>query len=396
MNIVDWVLLGAVAVFALAGWLRGFVAGLLSFVGFIGGALLAAHFVPQFLDPVAKDAPWRVLVLVLAVIVAAVLGQAIANPLGKRLRSLVKWTPVRMIDSIGGAALNVFALAIITWILASILILVPYAAVSSQIQKSKVLSTLDSFVPDPVRTVFSNLQSVVSSSTLLSAMDGLSHLAGPEVSAPNSAGTREAVTAARNSVVRVTGNAPGCGGSVSGSGFVVAPERVLTNAHVVAGVTDPVVEIHIGGEALKATVVSMDINQDIAVLAVPGLGSAPLGVATDLAKTGDEAVVAGFPNGGPFHAVPARIRAQLNLHAQDIYGSGDVERSVYSLRGSVKPGDSGGPLLTPDGLVLGMVFGADAQNDTGYALSNESISGAINSASGLTSAVDTGSCDIKE
>lgn len=396
MNIVDWVLLGAVAVFALAGWLRGFVAGLLSFVGFIGGALLAAHFVPNFLDPVAKDAPWRVPVLVLAVILAAVLGQAIANPIGKRLRTLVKWTPVRLIDSIGGAALNVFALAIISWILASILILVPYAAVSAQIQHSKVLSTLDSFVPDAVRTAFSNLQSVVSSSTLLSAMDGLSHLAGPEVSAPNEGGTDAAVTAARNSVVRITGNAPGCGGSVSGSGFVVAPERVLTNAHVVAGVANPVVEIHIGGEALKATVVSMDINQDIAVLAVPGLGSAPLGVATELAKTGDEAVVAGFPNGGLFHAVPARIRAQLNLHAQDIYGSGDVERSVYSLRGSVKPGDSGGPLLTPQGLVLGMVFGADAQNDTGYALSNESISGAITRASSLSAGVDTGSCNIKE
>ena len=396
MNIVDWVLLGAVAVFALAGWLRGFVAGLLSFVGFIGGALLAAHFVPHFLDPVANDAPWRVPVLVLAVILAAVLGQAIVNPIGKRLRSLVKWTPVRMIDSIGGSALNIFALAIITWILASILILVPYAAVSTQIQHSKVLSTLDSFVPDPVRTAFSHLQSVVSSSTLLSAMDGLSHLAGPEVSPPNGAGTGAAVTAARNSVVRVTGNAPGCGGSVSGSGFVVAPERVLTNAHVVAGVTDPLVEVHIGGDALKASVVSFDINQDVAVLAVPGLGSSPLGVATDLAKTGDDAVVAGFPNGGPFHAVSARIRAQLNLHAQDIYGSGDVQRSVYSLRGSVKPGDSGGPLLTPQGLVLGMVFGADAQNDTGYALTNESISGAIASAGGLSAGVDTGSCHIKE
>lgn len=396
MNIVDWVLLAAVAVFALAGWMRGFVAGLLSFIGFIGGALLAAHFVPRLLDPVAKGATWRVPALVLLVIIAAILGQAIANPIGKRIRTLVKWSPVRVVDSIGGAALNVFALAIVGWIIASILILVPYPAVAQQVQQSRVLSTLDSLVPDQVRTAFSHLQSVVSSSTLLSAMDGLSHLAGPDVGEPSTAGTEATVTAARASVVRVTGNAPECGGSVSGSGFVVAPERVLTNAHVVAGVTSPQVEVHIGGQLSPATVVYFDARQDIAVLAVPGLGSSALGVAGDLAATGDDAVVAGFPNGGPFHAVPARIRTQVDLRAQDIYGNGDVQRSVYSLRATVRPGDSGGPLLTPAGLVLGMVFGADAKDQTGYALTNDAIRGPISGASGMTTPVPNGSCHIKE
>ena len=396
MNIVDWVLLGAVAVFALAGWLRRFVAGLLSFVGFIGGALLAAHFVPGFLDPVAKGAPWRVPALVLIVIVAAVLGQAIASPIGKRLRTLVKWSPVRFIDNIGGAALNVFALAIIAWILASILILVPYPAVAQQIQHSKVLSTLDSLVPDQVRTAFSRLQSVVSSSTLLSAMDGLSHLAGPEVAAPSGKGLDAAVTAARASVVRISGNAPDCGGSVSGTGFVVAPERVMTNAHVVAGVQAPFVEIHIGGQQFVADVVYFDSSQDVAILSVSGLPSTPLGIESQVASTDDSAVVAGFPNGGPFHAVPARIRAQLDLHAQDIYGQGDVTRSVYSLRANIKPGDSGGPLLTPQGLVLGMVFGADVQNDTGYALTTAALTGPIASAPGLSAHVASGSCHIKE
>lgn len=396
MNIVDWVLLAAVAVFALAGWMRGFVAGLLSFIGFIGGALLAAHFVPRLLDPVAKGAPWRVPALVLLVIIAAVLGQAIANPIGKRIRTLVKWSPVRFVDSLGGAALNVFALAIVGWIIASILILVPYPAVAQQVQQSKVLSTLDSLVPDQVRTAFSNLQSVVSSSTLLSAMSGVSHLAGPDVGAPSRAGIEAAVTAARASVVRVTGNAPDCGGSVSGSGFVIAPERVLTNAHVVAGVTSPQVEVHIGGLRSPATVVYFDAQQDIAVLSVPGLGSSALGVADGLASTGDDAVVAGFPNGGPFHAVPARIRTRVDLHAQDIYGDGDVQRSVYSLRANVQPGDSGGPLLTPEGLVLGMVFGADPQDDTGYALTNDAIRGPISGASSMSTPVATGSCHIKE
>ncbi len=396
MNLVDWILIGGVIVFAIAGWHRGFVAGLLSFVGFLGGGLLAAFLLPGLLER-AVDTDWvRVLALGVGVLLFALLGQFAASILGDRLRGAITWRPVRMVDNVAGAALNVMALAVVTWIVASALAYLPVTTVSDQVTTSRVLVALDSIVPTPARNAFGDLRDLVGTTQVPRIFSGLGQITGPDVEEPTAASISREVDAARDSIVQIIGSTPECRATVSGSGFVVGPERVLTNAHVVAGVDEPMVRVRQSEPGLPATVVYFDPEVDIAVLRVPGLGSDPLQLAEAEARSGDAAVVAGFPESGPYRAEPARIRTQVTALGDDIYGEAGVERQVYALRGIVLPGNSGGPLLRPDGQVIGMVFGADEQaQETGYALTAEELREALSSTPGRGS-VDTGSCRIRD
>jgi S1-C subfamily serine protease len=174
---------------------------------------------------------------------------------------------------------------------------------------------------------------------------------------------------------------------------VYARERVMTNAHVVAGVERPYVAVPGGGAPVPAEVVYFDPDIDLAVLAVPGLTAAPLAFEQSLADTGDPAVVAGYPGGGPLDSSAARIRAVIDARGEDIYGRAGVVREVYAFRGTVVAGNSGGPLLAPDGEVLGVVFAsAVGDSSTGYALTAPQVSAAAARGRSATSPVDTGSC----
>lgn len=396
MNIVDWVLVGAVIVFALAGWHRGFVAGLLSFVGFLGGGLLAALILPSIIDALIQTEWLRIAALGAGVLISALLGQFALSIVGDRLRGTMSWTPVRVVDNVAGAALNVLALAVVVWIIASALAYLPVSTVSSQVTESRVLVALDSIVPAPARNAFSSLRDLVGTTSVPRIFSGLAQITGPDVEKPDPASVTVQVDQARESVVQVRGETPQCNASVTGSGFVVAPGRVVTNAHVVAGVDQPTVRVRLGDPGLPATVVYFDPGVDIAVLDVPGLVVDPLPLVPDAASSGDPAVVAGFPESGPFRAEPARVRAALTAVGDDIYGQAGVERQVYALRGTVLPGNSGGPLLRPDGAVLGLVFGADEQaEETGYALTAGEVRDAL--AAGMSATgVDTGSCRIRD
>lgn len=395
MNVVDWVLIGAVIVFALAGWHRGFVAGLLSFVGFLGGGLAAAFILPPILDAVIEVEWLRVLALGLGVLISALLGQFAASILGERLRGGITWRPVRLVDNVAGAGLNVLALAVVVWIIASALAYLPVTLVSQQVTESRVLVALDSVVPTPARNAFSSLRDLVGTTQVPRIFSGLAQITGPDVPPPNAASVTAEVDAARDSIVQVSGSTPECSALVSGSGFVVGNGRVLTNAHVVAGVSAPVVRIRQADAGLAASVVYFDPATDIAVLDVPGLASRPLPIAAELAASGDAAVIAGFPESGPYRVEPARVRTVVTAVGDDIYGMAGVERQVYAVRGLVLPGNSGGPLLRPDGVVLGMVFGSDDEaEETGYALTAEALVSAL-AAAGSTP-VDTGSCRIRD
>lgn len=395
MNLVDWLLIAGLVVFALAGWHRGFIAGLLSFIGFLGGGLAAALLLPEILDRTVSTDWLRILLLGLGVLIVALVGQFAASILGERLRDLITWRPAQVVDNVAGAALNVFALAVVVWIVASALAYLPVSLVSQQVTSSRVLVALDSLVPLPARNAFGDLRDLVGTTEVPRIFAGLAQVTGPDVGQPSPSSVTQQVDAARDSVVQVTGETPECRAAVSGSGFVVAPGRVLTNAHVVAGVKDPLVRVRQSEPGLPATVVYFDPEVDVAVLLVPGLASPPLPLATEPAQSGDPAVVAGFPQSGPYRTEPARIRTEVTAMGDDIYGEAGVEREVYALRGTVLPGNSGGPLLRPDGKVLGLVFGADEQaQETGYALTAGELSSAL-SASG-DRRVSTGSCRIRD
>jgi S1-C subfamily serine protease len=214
-----------------------------------------------------------------------------------------------------------------------------------------------------------------------------------DVPAPDQALLNSPVVAeVKDSVVKVSGIAPSCSRQIDGSGFVYAPERVMTNAHVLAGVTNPVV--HADGEEYDATPVFLDPEVDIAVLDVPGLPEHALPFAQQPADTGADSIIMGFPGGGPFYVGPARVREHGKISGPDFRNSQTVTRDVYALYGIVRAGNSGGPLFSTDGSVLGVVF-ASAIDDpnTGYALSALQVADAARAGAKATAEVGTGPCE---
>ncbi len=392
MNLVDAIVLAAIVVFAWTGWRQGFVAGLLSFGGFLIGALAAALLLPRVFEGVDLPGALGPILLATAILLAALTGQTLSSFLGRRLRSAMTWRGVQVVDSAAGAALNVVALAVVLWIIATAVGLVPSLSVAREVRSSLVLRTLDSAVPDRARDLFSGLRNAVDASGLPRVFSGLGQYAGPQVPAPNERLLRDpAVRASWPSLVKITSVA--CDAVVTGSVFAYAPNRILTNAHVVAGSEQPTIRIPGDPASYGATVVAIDSRLDLAVLRVEGLPAPALTFATRPAQTGDGAVVAGFPGGGDLEAAAARIRARIDARGEDIYGRSGVVRDVYSFRGTVVPGNSGGPLLAPNGRVYGIVFAAGlGEEETGYAITAEQAAPLAQRGAQSIEPVDTGAC----
>jgi S1-C subfamily serine protease len=397
VNLVDWVLVGAVLIFALIGWRRGFVAGLFSFVGFLGAGLLVALILPTFVEGTDWSPLTRGLIIGAAILVASFAGQFAAGTVGDRISDSLVWRPARILDHVGGAVLNVVVLAVATWLVASVAGYLPTSSIGRQISESSMVTSIEGLVPPQTRSVFSGLEGVLQTTDVPALFNGLDGFTGPEVAEPSPSSLTSAVDEASQSVVRVFGEAPECGNEVSGSGFVVSPHRIVTNAHVVAGVRHPFIQIQRENQAIRATVVYFDAQTDIAVLYVPSALPAPLPVAKGATARGDEAAVAGYPHSGPFVLEPVRVRTAVTSYGEDIYGNAGVTREVYLVRGRVQKGMSGGPMLAPDGRVLGMVFGSDqTQETTGYVLAASELDSVLDSSRDNPQGVDTGSCRIRD
>jgi S1-C subfamily serine protease len=392
LNALDWILLILLVGAALSGWRQGLVSGVLSFAGFIGGALVGALIAPNVLGGVEG-----LLGLALAVgivILGAGLGNLLATFVGTWLREALPWKPVRFVDSVGGAAFGLLSITLVVWMVGSAALGVPLGPVSTQVRGSAVLGQIDTAIPDSARDWISGLREAINSSGLPQAFSGFTLPPIIPVDEPDPALLKDpAVRRAWGSLVKVEGIAADCRTQVDGSGFVFAADRVMTNAHVVAGVDDPVVLIRGTGVAWPARVVYIDPAVDVAVLWVPGLKAPTIRFAETVAGRGDSAVVAGFPGGGPLTAAPARVRGVINARGTDIYGRGNVTREVYSVRGEVLPGNSGGPLLSPTGQVYGVVFAAAVEDSsTGYALTAAQVADAAAAGARATRPVATGSC----
>jgi S1-C subfamily serine protease len=285
---------------------------------------------------------------------------------------------------------------LIAWVVGSVLIQSPFAVVDTQVNNSLVLQTLDRVMPTPAKTMFSDFRRLLASnSTYAEVFSGIGaeHLfpiGAPDPAVLDSPG----YLAARNRVVKVQGVAPSCSRSIEGSGFVVSPDHVLTNAHVVAGVTARQTITTESGVTLPATVVFYDPQVDVAILYVPQLDLSPLRFSGP-ANPGASAVVAGYPLDAPsLQAAPARIGEVQNAQGPNIYDTSTVTRQIYEIRALVQSGNSGGPLLSPAGTVDGVVFAAAVGvNDTGFALTAGEVSADASAGANLTSPVSTGACD---
>lgn len=394
-DLLDLILIGVVAAFAVSGYRQGFIIGALSLAGFVGGAIFGLLIAPAVAQAVVTGQAQRSLVAIVVVFVAAMIGQFAASTVGAAMRGLVTWRSATIVDSAGGAVVSMLSVLIIAWLIGSSLQNAPFPTVASQVNNSAMLRAMDQLMPPTARTWFSGFRRVVASSRFPEVFSGLGAegivpVAPPDAAVLRSAGLRRAAV----SVVKVLGTAPTCSRRIEGSGFVYAPDHIMTNAHVVAGVRNGPEIITKSGRKLSAQVVLYDFNKDVAVLYVPGLQAAPLEF-TGPAKFGDSAVVAGYPRDvQTFTAVPARVGGTQEARGANIYQTAQVTREIYSMRANVEPGNSGGPLLAPNGDVYGVVFAAAVgQPDTGYALTAAEVQPDATAGGKATTAVSTQGCD---
>ena len=391
-DFLDAVLVVAALLFAVSGYRQGFVVGVLSFIGFLGGGVLGAKLAPTVArSAVFADFP-RALVGLAVVFLAASIGQVLATLVGGAVRRRLTWQPARQVDALGGAVVSVVSLLLVTWLVARAVASSPYPTLASQVRRSAVIAAVDSVVPDAGRRFFASFRNLVDEGGFPEVFDGLRPTDVADVAPPDPALAGSAVVAnAKPSVLKITGVAERCRKSVEGTGFVYAPERVMTNAHVVAGVDAP--KVQVGDDRLDARVVLFDPRTDVAVLAVPGLRRPALAFNRAQAKSGASAVVLGYPQDGPFDARAARVRGVIDARGPDIYNERTVTREIYALRALVRQGNSGGPLVGPSGRVLGVIFAAAADDEqVGYALTADEVAEEAQAGARATERVSTQSC----
>jgi S1-C subfamily serine protease len=393
-DLLDLVLVVLAAAFAVSGYRQGFIVGALSFVGFVGGAVLGAEFGPSISHVIVGGQTQQAVIAVVLLVSFAILGQFIASSIGAAVKQSVTSPSSNVLDSIGGSVVSVLSMLLIAWAIGSVLTASSFPVVVGQVNDSAVLSTMDKVMPPKAKTMFSDFRRLLSSGPFPQVFSGIGAARLFAVSPPDQAVLNDpGVLAAQSRVVKVQGTAPSCDRSIEGSGFVYAPQHVLTNAHVVAGVTQGPTVTAADGTVYPATVVLYDPQVDIAVLYVPGLNATPLKF-DDQGQAGADAVVAGYPLDQPYKAVAARIGGTQNAVGPDIYQTGTVDRQIFEIRAVVQPGNSGGPLLSPSGAVYGVVFAAAVDtSDTGFALTASEVAGDASAGAGQTARISTQSCD---
>jgi S1-C subfamily serine protease len=392
-DLLDLILIVLAAAFAVAGYRQGFIVGMLSCIGFLAGAAIGATFSPALARLLVHGLDQQALVAIIVVFITAMIGQLLASLLGVALRSRVTWRPVAVVDALGGAAVSVVSVLLIAWFIGSAVVNAPFPAVARQVRSSEVLRGVGQFMPPAAMNMFSDFRHLLDKSPYTEVFGPLGVHGALDVPPGNRAVVhRPAVRRDQASIVKVKGVAGSCNKRLEGSGFVISPHHVLTNAHVVAGVNADLVVVA-GRTTLPATVVLFNSRVDVAVLYVPGLTAPPLVFSAVTAGKGDNAVVAGYPLNGQFSALPARVSGESAVGGTDIYRTGNVTRDIYEIRALVQPGNSGGPLLAPNGAVYGVVF-AEAVNyrETGYALTAGQVEGNAKAGAHLTRAVSTEQC----
>jgi S1-C subfamily serine protease len=393
-DLLDLILIVLVIAFGVAGYRQGFIIGVLSFVGFIGGGAIGAAFGPRIARSVTANPAWQAVAAIVVVFLAAMIGQLIASGIGVAMRSRLTWRPATVVDAVGGAGVSAIAVLLIAWLIGSAVAYAPFPVISRQVNDSAMLRVIDRLMPQAANVWFSDFRSLLASGPYAQVFgalgaEGALNLQPPDTAVLGSAG----LAAARASIVKVEGIAPGCSHRIEGSGFVYAHGHVITNAHVVAGVTEQQEVITAGGATFSAHVVLYDPKRDVAVLYAPSLGARPLRFAGP-ASSGADAIVAGYPLDGPFTAVAARVGPSQNATSPDIYQSSQVTRQIYSIYADVRPGNSGGPLLSRQGTVDGVVFAAAISvQHTGYALTANEVASDAAAGADATLPASTGGCD---
>lgn len=388
---VDGILILLMLVFAISGYRQGFVIGALSFGGFFSGALIGLQVGPLIANQFASGAT-RVVVSLVTIFALAVLGQTLAGWFGTRLRRAIASPPLQRLDDAGGAVVSLLAVLLVAWLVAVPLGSSSLPWLNREVRSSAILGGINELMPEQAQALSAGLRQTLDTSGFPDVFGSLARTDAREVPKPDPALANSQVVAnSKRSVIKVLGTAGSCSRRIEGSGFVYANERVMTNAHVVAGTDEVQVETTRG--RLDATVVVYDPERDLAVLYVPGLTAPVMPFVDKPSATGASAIVLGYPLDGPYNAQSARVRDVSRITGPDIYDSGDVTREIYTIRSKVRSGNSGGPLVTPSGKVLGVIFAAAADDSsTGFALTANEAASTAQLGTERTRRVKTGEC----
>ncbi len=381
MTTLDWIILAVTLLSVAAGFSQGFLAGAATLVGFAGGTFLGGRL-GQALVASGPQSPYAPLFALLGAMAGGLIFASILETLGHGLRRRLSFAPgLGLADGVGGAVLAGAVALGLAWLAGNVVLQSPPARTwRDEVQRSRILRALNDALP-PSGAILN----------ALARFDPVPRIDGPpaDVPAPRAAIARDPdVRAAAGSVVKIQGTA--CGLGVEGSGWIAAPGTVVTNAHVVAGQDDTTAQLRGTGPSLQARAVAYDSRNDIAVLRVDGLGGRPLEISPDPAR-GRAGAILGFPQDGPYDARAGRLGATTTVLTQDAYGRGPVRRSIVALRGRVRPGNSGGPLVGADGRVLATVFAATRGGGSagGYGVPNAIVRERLRNLGGT---VSTGPC----
>lgn len=387
---LDIAVLAVALIAAISGWRSGAPGSVLALVGVVLGAVAGVLLAPHVVNHI--DGPRTKLFVTLFLILAlVVIGEIAGVVLGRAVRGAIRNPTLRVVDSVIGVAVQLVLVLTAAWLLGTALVSSPQPNLAAAVQGSRVIAEVDSIAPSWLRSVPGRLSGLWDTSGLHDVLKDFGPTPVAAVDAPDASLANSAVVGTtRSSVVKVRGVATSCQKVLEGSGFVVAPNRVMSNAHVVAG--SETVTVEVDGKTYDAKVVSYDPNADISILDVPDLPSAPLQFVDSEAPAGTDGIVMGYPGGGDFTATPARVREVIELNGPDIYRSTTVTREVYTIRGTVKQGNSGGPMINRSGKVLGVVFGAAVDDvDTGFVLTAQEVSRQMAKV-GNVAPVPTGAC----
>jgi S1-C subfamily serine protease len=371
---------------------QGMVAAAASFIGVLTGAVIGVRIAPPLIAGY-QSPEVRVALGVSIVIVLVALGEMMGVLLGRAVQRRLDTEALRQIDGFLGAVVQGIAALVVAWLVALPLTKsATYTNLTAAVRDSTVLRTVNSIMPDVLRNLPTELTKLLRPPDFPDVLFPFSPTPITDVGPADPVLLNSPIVRqARASVLKIRGRARSCSRALEGTGFVIAPQRVITNAHVVAG-TDRVQVETIDG-TLDATVVNYDPQTDIAILRVPGLRAPVLQLAAKQANTGTNGLVLGYPLDGPYTASAARVRERIHLRGPDIYNASTVVRNVYTVRAVVRSGNSGGPLLDGSGQVLGLVFGAAVDNDeTGFVLTDDEITDDVATASSRTVEVSTGVC----
>ncbi|HEV7492660.1 MarP family serine protease [Baekduia sp.] len=383
MTRIDWLIVAFTVVMATVGWRQGFVAGAFALVGFAGGAFLGSRLGPALLSD-GSSSPYAPLVSLIAAVTGGSIFAGLFEAVGFLVRRSVPIPGVRTLDGFLGAVLSAAIGLGLAWIIGAVALQTPgVRQLRQDIQRSEILQRLNAVLP-PSGSILN----------ALARFDPFPHIDGPEadVPPPSAAIARDPdVAGAAGSVVRILGTA--CGLGVEGSGWVAGDGLVVTNAHVVAGEDDTVVQERGVGPKLDASAVAFDATNDVAVLRVNGLSAPALTLVGD-PPVGAEAAILGFPQNGPYSVRAGRLGQTRAVISTDAYGNGPVTRQMTTFRGVVRPGNSGGPLVDTAGHVLTTVFAqaTGTPRHGGYGVPNALVRRALDGAAPAGRSVSTGPC----